>query len=68
MLEFVWHLRGSVALDSVATKDAALDAVARLLESQQKPITERGPDDIVFNNPLRRNPVGANRLAMSIYD
>ncbi|MGI8611861.1 MAG: hypothetical protein ACR2KH_06290 [Sphingomicrobium sp.] len=68
MLDYIWHLRGSVALDRVATNEAALDAVARLLEKQRKPVTERGPDFIAFDDPLWTNPFSPNWLAMVLYD
>ena len=68
MLDFMWHLRGSVALDRIASNDAALDRVERLLDKQQKSTTERGADYISFDDPLWSNPFGPNWLAMVIYD
>ena len=68
MLDFIWHLRGSVALDGLNTNEAAIDKVARLLEKQRKPVTGRGPDFVVFDDPLWRDPFGPNWLALAMYD
>lgn len=68
MLDFIWHLRGSVALDRIGSNDAALDRVERLLDKQQKSTIERGADYIAFDDPLWSNPFGPNWLAMLIYD
>ena len=68
MLDSVWHLRGSVRLDGVGSNDIALTRVEQLLESQRKSVSERGPDYLVFDHPLWRDPFGPNWLAMVIYD
>jgi hypothetical protein len=68
MLEFIWHLRGAVALDRISSNDAALDRLERLLDKQQKSTVERGADYIAFDDPLWRNALGPNWLAMVIYD
>ena len=68
MLDFIWHLRGFVALDGLATNEVALDAVVRLLKKQRKPITGRGSDFVIFDDPLWRDPFGPNWLAMVMYD
>ncbi|MDT9601095.1 hypothetical protein [Sphingosinicella rhizophila] len=68
MLEFVWHLRGSVPLDGVSSDALALDHVEQLLAKQQKSVSERGSDYLAFDDPLWRNPFGPNWLAMVIYD
>ena len=68
MLEFVWHLRGSVGLDAVGSIEAALNRVEQLLERQGKSVSERGSDYLVFNDPLWRNPFRPNWVAMVIYD
>lgn len=67
MLDFVWHLRGSVRLDGVGSV-VALDRVEQLLRRQQKKLSERGPDYLIFNDPLWSDTFGANWLAMVIYD
>lgn len=68
MLDFIWHIRGSVALDRVRPNEAALDAVARLLAKQKKPVSERGSDYVSFNDPLWNNLFGPNWYAMVIFD
>jgi hypothetical protein len=68
MLDFIWHLRGSVSLDSVGSNDAVLDRVERLLEKQRKRYTERGQNSLYFDDPLWSDPFGPNWLAMVIYD
>lgn len=68
MLDLLWHLRGSVALDSVGSNAAALDRVEQLLERQRKSVSERGSDYLIFDDPLWSNPFGPNWLAMVIYD
>jgi hypothetical protein len=67
-LDFIWHLRGTVVLDAATTNEAALRRVERLLDKQRKPVTERGPDHVAFEDPLWRDPFGPNWLAMVIYD
>jgi hypothetical protein len=68
MLDFIWHLRGSVSLDGVGSNDAALDRVERLLKKQRKRDTERGQNSLYFEDPLWGDPFGPNWLAMVIYD
>lgn len=68
MLDFVWHLRGSISLEGAATSGAAIDGIERLLMKQGKPITEIGPSAIGFDDPLWNNMFGPNWLAMVIYD
>ena len=67
MLDFIWHLRGSVALGTIPV-DEVLDGLARLLEKQRKPVIERGTDYLVFDHPLWAGYFGPNWLAMVIYD
>jgi hypothetical protein len=68
MIDFIWHLRGSVRLDDLGYKVVALDRVEKLLEKQQKTVSERGSDYLIFNDALWSNPFGPNWLAMVIYD
>jgi hypothetical protein len=68
MLDFGWHLRGSVPLDGIGSDTVALDRVEQLLATQQKGVSERGSDYLIFDDPLWRNPFGPNWLAMVIYD
>ncbi len=68
MLDFLWHLRGSIPLDGVGSDAVALDRVEQLLARQRKSVSERGSDYLVFDDPLWRNPLGPNWLAMVIYD
>ena len=67
-LDFIWHLRGAVVVTAATTNAATLRRVERLLDKQHKPVTERGPDHVAFDDPLWRNPFGPNWLAMVIYD
>ena len=68
MLDFVWHLRGSVRLDGIGPNDAVLDRVEGLLDRQRKGVRERGADHLAFDDPLWSDPFGPNWLAMVIYD
>lgn len=68
MLDFIWHLRGSISLDSGTTDERALDRVERLLEKQRKGVSDRGTDYVAFDDPLWSSPFGPNWLAMVIYD
>lgn len=52
MLDFLWHLRGSIPLDRTATNRETLDRLERLLERQQKPIAQRSVSDVTFDAPL----------------
>jgi hypothetical protein len=68
MLDFIWHLRGSVSLEGAVSNDAALDRIERLLDKQRKRETERGQNSLYFEDPLWSDPFGPNWLAMVIYD
>jgi hypothetical protein len=68
LLDFVWHLRGSVPLAEMSDHTAVLDSVEQLLEKQQQGASERSSDYVVFDNPLWLNLGGPNWLAMVIYD
>lgn len=68
ILDFIWHLRGSVVLGVATTEEAALRRLEQLLDTQRKPVTERGPDQVAFEDPLWRDPFGPNWFAMAIYD
>jgi hypothetical protein len=68
MFDFIWHLRGSVPLESIGSDETVLDCVERLLERQQKAVNERGADFVAFDDPLWRKPFGPSWLAMVIYD
>lgn len=68
MLDFGWHLRGSVPLDGLSRGVTALDRVERLLQSQRKTVSERGSDYLAFNDPLWSNPFRPNWQALVIYD
>lgn len=68
MFDTLWHLRGSVDLESVAADGRTLDRVERFLEKQRKGVSERGTDYVAFDDPLWSGPFGSNWLAMVIYD
>src|SRR5438477_6032553 len=69
MLDFIWHLRGCVSLDSLGPSDAVvLDHIERLLDKQRKRDRERGQNSVVFEDPLWSAPFGPNWRAMVIYD
>lgn len=68
MFDALWHLRGSVRLESVAPDGDALDRVEHFLEKQRKGVSERGTDYVAFNDPLWSDPFGPNWLALVIYD
>jgi hypothetical protein len=68
MLDFIWHLRGSVPLDGVGSDDTVLDRVEGLLEGQRKSASERGAVYVAFDDPLWSNRFGPNWVAMVIYD
>jgi hypothetical protein len=68
MMDFIWHLRGSVPLNPIGSNEAALDSVERLLERQRNDVGERRTDYLAFDDPLWSDLVGPNWLAMVIYD
>ena len=69
MLDFIWHLRGSVSLDGVGVNDdVVLDHIERLLDKQRKSVRERGQHSVIFEDPLWSGFFGRNWLAMVIYD
>jgi hypothetical protein len=68
MWDFIWHLRGSILLDSMESNEVLLDRVERLLKRQRKPIVERGVDYVVFDSPIWTDIFSPNWLAMVMYD
>jgi hypothetical protein len=68
MLDFIWHLRGSIALSASDAGAEVLDRVEQLLIKQHKPFFDRGVDQHVsFDSPLWTNSA-SNWAAMLIYD
>jgi hypothetical protein len=68
MLDFIWHLRGSVRLDICDSDATILDRVEGMLSKQRKRVIERSAEHLVFNDPLWRDLFGSNWLALVIYD
>lgn len=68
MLDFVWNLRGSVALGTTDTDEAVFDRLERLLEKQRKKSHQRHPEYLAFDYPLFSDLFAPNWLAMIIYD
>lgn len=68
ILDFLWHLRGSVKLGGGTSNAAVLDAIEDLLDRQRKPITERSADRITFYDPLWRKAGSLDRFATGLYD
>lgn len=68
MLDFLWHMRGSIALDGLVTNDEVFERIERLLAKQGKPVSIRDPGHVAFNAPLWNDPFQPNWLAMIIYN
>ena len=68
MLDWLWHLRGSIRLDGRLSDEELLDRLEELLEKQRKPTIERGSSSIIFEEPLWSNFWGPNWRATVIYD
>lgn len=68
MLDYLWHLRGSVPLSGAATNQAVLDRLEGLLEQQRKPIVGLDANHLTFDAPLWENIFGPSWQAMVIYD
>ena len=51
VLDLVWHLRGSVAVEATGSDALYLDRIEQMLKQQKKPSIERGQQTIVFENP-----------------
>jgi hypothetical protein len=68
MTNFLWHLRGSVALSEATTSEDILDSIEHLLIKQGKPASKRTRDFVAFDDPLWQKPFRPNWLAMAIYD
>jgi len=68
MLDFIWHLRGSVPVDGMGPDETTLDRLERLLERQRKDVSKRGANYLAFENPFWSDMFGPNWLAMGIYD
>ena len=68
MIDMIWHLRGSVSVDSSVSASEAIARIERLLEKQRKNVTEKREGAIAFYTPLWSALFGPNWLAMIIYD
>ena len=66
MLDFLWHLSGSIVLTPAATKDDVLDRVAAALKDDGHPIDKRGEDFVEFQKSLWR--MGSRTAAMAVFD
>ena len=53
MIDYIWHMRGSVALEGSA--NLAFDRIENLLTAQHKGVRERGDNYLIFNDPLWQN-------------
>lgn len=68
MIDFLWHLGGSVPLEAGDQSEVVLNRLEDLLKRQHKPIAERTADGVTFDAPLWCNFFAPNWLAMAIYD
>ena len=68
MWDSIWHLRGSTPLTSGASDDEVMHRLETLLQYQRKPVTSRNGSELVFDDPLFRDLLSPNWLAMVIYD
>lgn len=68
MADFLWHLRGSVGIDSAISNADALLRIRSMLEKQRKPVSSTDSNCLSFNSPLWTDWFGPNWLAMVIYD
>ncbi|KTE34324.1 MULTISPECIES: hypothetical protein [unclassified Sphingopyxis] len=68
MLDFLWHLRGTVVLDMAMPDEEVFDRLHAMLVGQEKPVTPDDGRQIGFDAPLWRNLYGSNWRAMVIYD
>jgi hypothetical protein len=68
MLDFLWHIRGTITLDRVDLEAVTLDRVEWLLKRERKHVIERGSEYLVFNSPFWSEWPEKNWLPMMIYD
>ena len=68
MIDFLWHLRGSVELDNSASDAEVLERLVAMLKKQRKTAIEGGSTSIVFEESLFDNFLGPNWRATVIYD
>jgi hypothetical protein len=68
MLDFLWHLRGSVSLDGDGPDELAFDRVQRLLELERKSVSERGSEHLVFRSPFWGESFEPKSPAMGFYN
>lgn len=68
MLDFIWHLRGSITLSGIASNDVIFDHLENMLDKQGKYDRKRGPEYLDFKDPIWTNFFGPNWLVMVIYD
>ncbi|WP_305096585.1 hypothetical protein [Croceibacterium aestuarii] len=68
MFDFLWHLRGSVALRPTDTDQLVFDRLEMLLDRQRKNTRMRTAELLTFEYPLFGDLFAPNWLAMIIYD
>ncbi|TPJ55042.1 hypothetical protein [Mesorhizobium sp. B2-7-1] len=66
MLDFLWHLSGSIVLTSAPTKDEILDRVTTALKDDGHPANKRGEDFVEFQTSLWQT--GSRTAAMAGFD
>ena len=66
MLDFLWHLGGSIVLTSDPAKGEVLDRVAAALKDDGHPVNKRGEDFVEFQKSLWRT--GSRTAAMAGFD
>jgi hypothetical protein len=68
IFDFLWRLRGSVAIDPTTTDGAVLAHVERLLSRQGKVILRRGLEGLSFNSPVWQIAITVPFRSMYIVD
>ncbi|OGN50739.1 MAG: hypothetical protein A2352_00150 [Caulobacterales bacterium RIFOXYB1_FULL_67_16] len=68
VLDFLWRLRGSVALDPAVADPVVLGRIEQLLSRQGKDIARRGVGGLSFNGPLWSIGLLVQFRSMYIFD
>lgn len=68
MIDFIWHLRGSIAVAADLNSDVITERIEQLLKKQRKDVTEREDESISFYTPFWSSMFGPNWLVMGIYE
>lgn len=68
IFDFIWHMRGSIALDASLSDEEALRRIERLIARQSKTVASRDAEQVTFESPLENTLLGLHFPPMKFCD